>query len=388
MQWYYTSDGEQHGPVEENRLFWLAKKGELKPSDHVWNKSMGEKWQLATAVHGLFPDEPDAPPPLPSRGVAIGDGAISCTAPVGPAWHCVLSTLFKPFEIGRWFTLGFMSWVAYMGQRIGMPTFWGNFNTAGDRGLPDLSDIDFSDGRELVEVLRLYIQQNVGLIAASATGGVVLALAVWLVLLWVRSRMKFVFLDNIVNDGADLKEPWGIFAQHGNSLFVFSLLFGLVRFFLSLAFFGLAYAGVLQPLLKHNAFGPAVPGLIVLVLLSLIVQLPIGYVSRFLEDFVVPLMYKQSLTVTEAWSVFLREIWKEHRGKLLLYGLFWYILALGAGACLSLLGVVTCDIGCCLMWTPYIGAVVTIPVPVFLRAYSIEYLRQFGPDYSLEAEMA
>jgi hypothetical protein len=49
-----------------------------------------------------------------------------------------------------------------------------------------------------------------------------------------------------------------------------------------------------------------------------------------------------------------------------------------------LLVVITCCIAGCLMAIPYVGAVVVLPVTVFFRAYSLEYLAQFGPEYRLD----
>lgn len=38
---------------------------------------------------------------------------------------------------------------------------------------------------------------------------------------------------------------------------------------------------------------------------------------------------------------------------------------------------------CCLTAIPYVGTVVLLPVFVCLRAFSLLFLRQFGPDYDV-----
>jgi len=54
MQWYYALNGQQQGPVEWDGLVALASEGKLKPSDLVWNSTMGNQWTKASTVPGLF----------------------------------------------------------------------------------------------------------------------------------------------------------------------------------------------------------------------------------------------------------------------------------------------------------------------------------------------
>ena len=52
-------------------------------------------------------------------------------------------------------------------------------------------------------------------------------------------------------------------------------------------------------------------------------------------------------------------------------------------AALFFLGLITCGCACCLAALPYLGTVLLLPVPTFKRAFSLFYLRQFGPDFDL-----
>ena len=67
--WYYTSNGERHGPVSSHKLKELADLGYLGPKDHVWKDGMAD-WVPATKVKGLFPNPPppEPPPPPPPPG--------------------------------------------------------------------------------------------------------------------------------------------------------------------------------------------------------------------------------------------------------------------------------------------------------------------------------
>ena len=69
MQWYYSRQATQHGPIEESELHRLAQRGDLKPDDYVWNETLGTEWILASSVPGLFERlvENSTPSELPSR---------------------------------------------------------------------------------------------------------------------------------------------------------------------------------------------------------------------------------------------------------------------------------------------------------------------------------
>lgn len=43
MQWYYDNKGKQQGPVSQEELRELRRRGEIKGTDLIWNESM-ENW--------------------------------------------------------------------------------------------------------------------------------------------------------------------------------------------------------------------------------------------------------------------------------------------------------------------------------------------------------
>lgn len=69
--WHYEQNGQQHGPVTDERLKELAASGEISPDNRVWKQGM-EQWERAGAIKGLFPKDsktatmpPPMPPPVP-----------------------------------------------------------------------------------------------------------------------------------------------------------------------------------------------------------------------------------------------------------------------------------------------------------------------------------
>ena len=59
-QWYYSKNGQQHGPVSSKQLKDLAASGELQPTNLVWKEGM-KQWVAAGSVKGLFVT-PEVPP--------------------------------------------------------------------------------------------------------------------------------------------------------------------------------------------------------------------------------------------------------------------------------------------------------------------------------------
>src|ERR1700722_3484155 len=58
--WYYLQNGQQVGPISDDRFRALLSSGEIGPDHLVWHEGMPE-WTQAK-VAGLFSS---APPPLP-----------------------------------------------------------------------------------------------------------------------------------------------------------------------------------------------------------------------------------------------------------------------------------------------------------------------------------
>jgi len=393
MEWFFAAAGRQEGPVSEEELIRMAVDGRLKPTDHVWNETMGDKWALASTVPGLFGGQVGAPPAVPGvaaggedeapRQALTGPGGISCVAAVRPAWDRMKAILFAPFDIGRWFVLGFSAWLATLGEGGGGGSFGSgrsNFqNISKGKGGP--SDVDFG---EVIDKVQGFLREYGNVIALVVAGVVVVGLMIGLVIIWLRSRGKFMFIDNVVNDRAEISAPWRVFAQHGNSLFRWVIGYSIVCLLITALFLAITFYSVAMPCIRARTFVPsAMTGIVLSGVLWIIFGVVAGYINRFLEDFVVPIMYKFDLSTTEAWGRFI-PLLKAHFGKFFLYGLFYLVLGAAAGICVLLLVIATCCIAGCLMSIPYVGAVLLLPVTVFFRAYSIEYLAQFGPGFVLE----
>jgi TM2 domain-containing membrane protein YozV len=67
-EWYYSHDGERHGPVPVEQIKEMAASGQLRPDDLVWQTGM-ESWTAVGKVPDLLPPS-FKPPPIPTAGSA------------------------------------------------------------------------------------------------------------------------------------------------------------------------------------------------------------------------------------------------------------------------------------------------------------------------------
>jgi len=211
---------------------------------------------------------------------------------------------------------------------------------------------------------------------------VLAALFVFVLFAWLSSRAKFVFLDNVVHDRAAIVEPWTRHAKEGNSLFLWRLGFALAVI--------LGFAAVIAPsVLVLTWTGRSVAPLRFAAGISLVAFVSLGlvvilYVRFFLNQFVIPIMYRDRLRTNDAWRKFL-PLMRRELASFVLCGLFVLAVSLAVLIVLAAFGCLTCCIGFFLLMVPYVGAVVLLPVSYTYRAFGPEFLAQFGPEYSVWA---
>lgn len=297
---------------------------------------------------------------------------ISVTEPINLALARVRRILFAPFDLGKWFTIGFCAWLAGLGERA----FRGNYSSGSG------SDNHNVDIHRQLEHAQDYFRDNLYWIAPVAIAAVTIVLAVWLVFLWLNSRGKFMFLYCVALDRAEVREPWNRFATAANSLFYFQLVLGLIGMAIMLPLVVLTLLFTVSEFL-HDAWNFAsIMAVVGFVMGMVLVGLFFLIIRKLTTDFVVPIMYLRQNRCLDAW----REFWqllRTYSGDFVLYLLFQIVIAIVMGVMVLFVVIVTCCIAGCLLIIPYIGTVVLLPLPVFGRSYSLYYLAQFGPAYNV-----
>jgi hypothetical protein len=137
---------------------------------------------------------------------------------------------------------------------------------------------------------------------------------------------------------------------------------------------------------KSAGFNIAISIAMIFVLVLMIITAAIffGLVKSLTFDFVVPIMYLQKISTFAGWGKFW-SLLKGHFWKIMLFLLFKLLITICIGA--IVFGIVL--IGCCfccisaILFIPYIGTVILLPFPSFLRFYTLCFLRQFGSEFDV-----
>ena len=191
-----------------------------------------------------------------------------------------------------------------------------------------------------------------------------------------------MFMDSVVRDRVEIAKPWREYRKEGDSLFVWRLLFGLAAFAVFGALFAVFFIKGAEIYDSGQGIGSTLPLILGLGLVTLAVVLVWGYIVLFLKDFVAALMYKDRVGAGEGWRRFLHLL-GQHPLHFVGYALFVFVLILVFVFVVIVAGLITCCIGWFLLVIPYIGTVVTLPFWYTLRAFSLEFLAQFGPEYNV-----
>lgn len=299
--------------------------------------------------------------------------SVSLVAPLDRAFNRTRLVLFQPFDVGKWFVIGFTFFLATLGQLGGSNMLqWRNV-----RKLPA------DEVRQFIDRTIAFVEAHLLLIAVSVAVGIMLGIAIGALLQWLSSRGMFMFLDNVIHNRAEVVLPWRHFAPHANSLFLLRFVVGLAGGIIRL---GLIVGGavIAWPDITAWTFGtPAITALATITPALIILTIALALFTGILNDFVVPIMYRHQLYVWPALSVFVRQIVRGHFWLFVLFYLFYTVLGIAAGMLLIVVGLLTCCCGCCLMSLPYVGTVVTLPVWVFFRCYTVYFLEQFGAEWQL-----
>lgn len=293
---------------------------------------------------------------------------ISVIDPISPAIEKVKVTLFKPFDLGKWFVIGFCAWLAYLGQggfHFNFPFRNPRQHGAFPGQFPSISGI------------------NIPWVIFLGSIVFIVGIVILVVCLWLSSRGRFMFLACIAQNKAEVKIPWHKFRQQGRSLFLFRLAAGII-FFLCLVLL-VGPVVLLVALLEGSGTHIGIPavGILIFVLFVIVpVAIAFALMFKFTGDFVVPIMYLRGGRCIEAW----REFWallSSNKGRFAVYILFQIVIAMAIGAIVMAAVLMTCCCAGLILAIPYIGTVLMLPLLIFKRAYSLCYFRQFGPQFDV-----
>jgi hypothetical protein len=295
---------------------------------------------------------------------------ISVTAPVSQGIDRVKRLLFRPFDLGKWFTIGFCAWLA----RLGQAGLGGSFNFG--------SHQNTGNWREQLERACVFVQSNLAWIVPLAILLVGIGVTVGVVLLWVSSRGKFMFLHCVALEKAEIDVPWRRYAWEGRGLFLFRLVLALIGAVPSLALVVVVVVIIAKMVNRGGSDLHSVVALVGVGAALLAVGTLFFIVRKLTVDFVVPIMFLRGCTCREGWREFLGLL-SANFGDFVVYLLFQIALGIATGALVLIVVLATCCLAGCLMIIPYLGTVVLLPLLIFQRSYSLHYFAQFGQLYDV-----
>jgi len=306
---------------------------------------------------------------------------VSVIDPISPAIDRVKLMLFSPFDLNKWLVIGFCAWLAFLGAGGGGGGGGGGgpqYNVPGGRHGPG------EQVKQELERAKEYVTDNLYWITPVAVSIVVLVIVIGLLVAWLNSRGRFMFLHCVATNRAEVKIPWGKFRRHGNSLFLFRIVLGLIGLFVvGLPVIGMIVLGIMS---EAGALAgvASIPGIILLGLMLFVLVIVLFLIKKFTYDFVVPIMFLRTASCTAGWREFMT-ILSANKLRFALYLLFQVVISIVIGAIVGIgfcVGICLCCASCLLL-IPYIGTVILLPLLVFTRAYSLYYLQQFGPQFDV-----
>jgi len=280
--------------------------------------------------------------------------------PFGEAIELMKKILFQPFDLKKWFVIGFAAFLSghFGGVGFNFPTNFGNVRPHAAQRI------------NLLEQWKPWLPVII-------IGFVIFVLALVIVLTWLKSRGSFIFTDCVVRNRSAIVEPWREYRTEGNSYFVFQLVVILAAMAVVVV---LATIFVLLGFLAgghREASG--------VIMAALLIHLFICWIAfviliNLIFFFMAPVMYRQRCPALDAARQVLRLVFA-NPAPFILFCLFGIVLVL---ATLVIGCIVTC-VTCCIGALPYFGTVILLPLYVTLRSFSLLFLRQFGPEYDVWA---
>lgn len=303
---------------------------------------------------------------------------ISATRPIQPAIEWTKKILFAPFNLEKWFVMGFCAFLATL--TFNMPglnfPFTGAFQDLSKNGNPEHLRQIFS---QRMDQTLSWVNLNLVLFIILGVLALLTILVISILLQWLSSRGIFMFLDNVIRNEARVSAAWDYYKEKAWSLFSFRVIFNFVSLPLFLAVILLCYYTAL-PDIRTLQFGPsAILGIVLAIILIPTTIIGIATVHMLLVDFIAPIMVLRNIKVMDAWRVFIREIMPGQTMPLTWFYAMRFVFSL-------LVGILT-TLGCCctlgLALLPYISSVVFLPVHVFFRSYALTFLGEWGPNWQL-----
>jgi len=136
--------------------------------------------------------------------------------------------LLFPARLEKWLALGFIAFLAGLGESGGSYSFrWPFPGGSPPSGSPKSTAPEKIFGESWRDALA-WAGEHTGLVIALGSGMLLLGVALAVLLIWLSSRGKLMFVESVIHDRYQVKEPWERLREPAWAIFKFRLILGII----------------------------------------------------------------------------------------------------------------------------------------------------------------
>jgi hypothetical protein len=296
--------------------------------------------------------------------------------------------LFRPFNIGTWFSFGFVFFLQSCmegGGSNGLNIPRGNSGGSGG-GFGHGSDSG-DTGNNLAGIAHDLMSSGGGssgidpsVIVIILAVACLIAIPMVILMLWLGTRGQMMAIRSVAIGQANISEQWNATRDAGGKLFKFHLAMTGIGLVMFVPLGGVA-AVVALPAIRDGAkIESLLPMLIGLGVIAVLLMFPLLLVNAMARNFVAPIMLKHGVGAREGWKRFWA-VGRSQVGGIIVFYLMRLLVSLGAG----IVGIIAGFLTCCLGFLPVLHQTLMAPYYVFERAWTLEVLASMSPDFDVRS---
>jgi len=316
-------------------------------------------------------------------------GNPNCKTATSNAYSKLKIILFKPFCFEKWLILALCVWLVNTFENYGQQGFGFIGNLKSEQFFQVKNFNLKAAASSFIGNANSFTEAKIGMsLILAITLIFIISIVITFILLWLKSRFNFIFLDNLKSNTQRISGPWKYYKHVGNSCFLWTICFQLISFLVGAVIFIVFIIFLFNILsrVQESAYAITILALAIAPFLSIFFLIYIITATLF-KHFVIPVMYKMEINSIPAWKIVMSLI-SNNPASFIKYLLMLLLYSTISVFVVLLLVLCTCCLLGCLFSMPiaggYISSLVLLPIFLFFRLLGVEYLAQFGEDYDLQ----
>lgn len=302
------------------------------------------------------------------------------TDSITPAWERMKAVLFRPFNLGTWFSFGLVfflqSCIEGGGGNLNIPNGGGGGGGSGRSRDTDESIVHAVSG--LAPRGMPFADMDTGLIVGIAVGVVIAMIPVFILMYWLGTRGQMMAIQGVAAGRSEVGQLWSSVKSPAGKLFKFHLVLGLLGLVVLLPPVAIGIVLVLPVIREGGSWESVLGPLVGLGALLVILMIPLAIVGGITRNFLAPIMLKHDIGAREAWTRFWA-VGRDHVGGIFGFFMLRFVFAIGAGIVGTVAGLLTC----CLGFLPVLHQTLMAPYYFFERAWTLEVLASMSPEFDV-----